>query len=110
MLDLGEDRVRAIAPEVGGGFGAKINIYGEDYVASALSKRLGLPIKWIEDRSEAFLATVHGRDLLAYVELAATREGKVLGLRLRIIADIGAYNMLLTARVPTHSMTMANAT
>ena len=110
MLGLGEDRVRAIAPEVGGGFGAKINIYGEEYVAAALSKRLGLPIKWIEDRSEAFLATVHGRDLIAYVELAAAREGKVLGLRMRIIADIGAYNMLLTARVPTHSMTMANAT
>ena len=110
MLGLGEDRVRAIAPEVGGGFGAKINIYGEEYVAAALSKRLGLPIKWIEDRSEAFLATVHGRDLIAHVELAAKREGKVLGLRMRIIADIGAYNMLLTARVPTHSMTMANAT
>ena len=110
MLDLGEDRVRAVAPEVGGGFGAKINIYGEEYVAAALSKRLGLPIKWIEDRSEAFLATVHGRDLIAYVELAATREGKVLGLRMRIIADIGAYNMLLTAGVPTNSMTMANAT
>ena len=110
MLDLGEDRVRAIAPEVGGGFGAKINIYGQEYVAAALSRRLGLPIKWIEDRSEAFLATVHGRDLIAYVELAASRNGKVLGLRMRIIADIGAYNMLLTARVPTHSMTMANAT
>ena len=105
LLELGEDRVRAIAPEVGGGFGAKINIYGEEYVAAALSKRLGLPIKWIEDRSEAFLATVHGRDLIGYVELAATRDGKVLGLRMRIIADIGAYNMLLTARVPTHSMT-----
>ena len=109
-LGLGEDCVRAIAPEVGGGFGAKINIYGEEYVAAALSRRLGLPLKWIEDRSEAFLATVHGRDLIAYVELAATWEGRVLGLRMRIIADIGAYNMLLTARVPTHSMTMANAT
>ena len=110
MLGLGEDRVRAIAPEVGGGFGAKINIYGEEYVAAALSKRLGLPIKWVEDRSEAFLATVHGRDLIAYVELAAARDGRVLGLRMRIIADIGAYNMLLTAGVPTNSMTMANAT
>ena len=109
-LGLGEDRVRAIAPEVGGGFGVKINIYGEEYVAAALSNRLGLPVKWIEDRSEAFLATVHGRDLIAYVELAAARDGKVLGLRMRIIADIGAYNMLLTARVPTHSMTMANVT
>ena len=79
MLGLGEDRVRAIAPEVGGGFGAKINIYGEEYVAAALSKRLGLPVKWIEDRSEAFLATVHGRDLIADVELAAKRDGSVLG-------------------------------
>ena len=52
-LGLGEDRVRAIAPDVGGGFGAKINIYGEEYVAAALSRRLGLPIKWIEDRSES---------------------------------------------------------
>ena len=110
MLDLGQDRVRAVGPEVGGGFGAKINVYGEEYVAAALSKRLVLPIKWIEDRSEAFLATVHGRDLITYVELAATRDGNVLGLRMRIVADIGAYNMLLTARVPTHSMTMANAT
>ena len=110
LLDMGEDRVRAIAPEVGGGFGAKINIYGEEYVAAALSRRLGLPIKWTEDRSEAFLATVHGRDLTGHVELAATREGKVLGLRMRIIADIGAYNMLLTARVPTNTMTMANGT
>ena len=110
MVGLGQDRVRAVAPEVGGGFGAKINIYGEEYVAAALSKRLGLPIKWVEDRSEAFLATVHGRDLIAYVELAARRDGTVLGLKLRIIADIGAYNMLLTAGVPTNSMTMANAT
>ena len=110
MLGLGQDRVRAIAPEVGGGFGAKINVYGEEYVAAALSKRLGLPLKWIEDRSEAFLATVHGRGLTADVELAATRAGKVLGLRLRIVADVGAYNMLLTAGVPTNSMTMANAT
>ena len=108
MIGLGQDRVRAIAPEVGGGFGAKINIYGEEYVAAALSKRLGLPIKWVEDRSEAFLATVHGRDLIGYVDLAARRDGSVLGLKLRIIADIGAYNMLLTAGIPTNSMTMAS--
>ena len=57
MTGLGESQVRAIAPEVGGGFGAKINIYGEEYVAAALSKRLGIPLKWIEDRSEAFVAT-----------------------------------------------------
>src|SRR5687767_230616 len=107
---LGENQVRAIAPEVGGGFGAKINIYGEEYVASAISKRLGIPVKWIEDRSEAFVATTHGRDILGYVDLAAKRDGTLLGLKLRLIADIGAYNMLLTAAIPTLTMMMANAT
>src|SRR6266508_1994186 len=74
MTGLGQDQVRAIAPEVGGGFGAKINIYGEEYVAAAVSKRLGIPVKWSEDRSEAFVATTHGRDILGYVELAADRK------------------------------------
>jgi len=109
MTGLGQDQVRAIAPEVGGGFGSKINIYGEEYVAAAVSKRLGTAVKWIEDRSEAFLATTHGRDLIGYVELAARRDGKVLGLKLRLIADVGAYNMLLTAAIPTLAMMMANA-
>ena len=110
MNGMGQDQVRAIAPEVGGGFGAKINIYGEEYVVAGLSKRLGLPIKWIEDRSEAFVATIHGRDIIGYIDLAATRDGKVLGMKLRLIADIGAYNMLLTAAIPTLTMMMANAT
>ena len=110
MLGMGQDQVRAIAPEVGGGFGAKINIYAEEYVAAAVSKQLGIPVKWIEDRSEAFVATTHGRDILGYVELAAKRDGTVLGLKMRLIADIGAYNMLLTAAIPTLTMLMANAT
>ena len=107
---LGQDQVRAIAPEVGGGFGAKINIYGEEYVASAISKKLGVPVKWIEDRSEAFLATIHGRDILGYVDVAARRDGTVLGLKLRLVADIGAYNMLLTAAIPTLTLSMLNGT
>jgi aerobic carbon-monoxide dehydrogenase large subunit len=107
---LGQDQVRAIAPEVGGGFGAKINIYGEEYVAAAISRRLGIPVKWIEDRSEAFVATTHGRDLIGYVELAAKRDGKVLGLKIRLIADVGAYDMFFTAGIPTLAMLMANAT
>jgi len=110
MTGLGQDQVRAIAPEVGGGFGAKINIYGEEYVAAAVSKALGLPVKWIEDRSEAFVATTHGRDIIGYVDVAARRDGKVLGLKLRLIADVGAYNMLLTAAIPTLTMMMANGT
>ena len=110
MTGLGQDQVRAIAPEVGGGFGAKINIYGEEYVAAVVTKRLGIPVKWIEDRSEAFVATTHGRDILGYIDVAATRDGKVLGLKMRLIADIGAYNMLLTAAIPTLTMLMANGT
>jgi aerobic carbon-monoxide dehydrogenase large subunit len=110
MLKMGEDQIRAIAPEVGGAFGSKINIYPEEYVAAAVSRDLGLPVKWIEDRSEAFMATTHGRDIMAFVEVAARRDGKVLGLKLRLVADIGAYNMLLTAAIPTLTMLMANAT
>jgi carbon-monoxide dehydrogenase large subunit len=110
LTGMGQDQVRAIAPEVGGGFGAKINIYPEEYVAAAVSKKLGLPVKWVEDRSEAFVATTHGRDIIAYVDLAANRDGRVLGLKMRLIADIGAYNMLLTAAIPTLTMLMANAT
>ncbi len=110
MNGLGQHQVRAIAPEVGGGFGAKINIYAEEYVCSVVSKKLGMPIKWVEDRSEAFVATTHGRDIIAYVDLAATKDGKVLGLKMRLIADIGAYNMLLTAAIPTLTMLMANGT
>ena len=110
MNGLGQHQVRAIAPEVGGGFGAKINIYAEEYVAAAISKQLGIPIKWVEDRSEAFVATTHGRDIIAYVDVAVRRDGKILGLKLRLIADIGAYNMLLTAAIPTLTMLMANGT
>src|SRR6185436_3082439 len=76
--------------------------------ASAISKRLELPVKWIEDRSEAFVATTHGRDIHGIVDLAAKRDGTVLGLKIKLIADIGAYNMLLTAAIPTLTMLMLN--
>ena len=109
MTGLGQNQVRAIAAEVGGGFGSKINIYAEEYIPAVLSKHLELPVKWIEDRSEGFVATTHGRDIIAYVDVAARRDGRVLGLKMRLIADIGAYNMLLTAAIPTLTMMMANA-
>ena len=110
LTGLGEHQVRAVAPEVGGGFGSKINIYGEEYVAAVVSKRLGIPVKWVEDRSEAFVATIHGRDIIGYVDVAAKRDGTVLGLKMQLIADIGAYNMLLTAAIPTLTQLMASGT
>ncbi len=108
MNGMGEDQVRAIAPEVGGGFGCKSAGSAEECVTAAVSRRLGVPVKWVEERSEAFLATNHGRDLIGYVDLAARRDGTVLGLKLRIVADVGAYNMIFTAAVPTSTMTMAS--
>jgi len=99
-LGMGENDVRVIAPDVGGGFGAK-TLHAENFVAAALARKLGAPVKWIETRSEAFVATNHGRDILAYVELAAKRDGKLLGLRTRLFADIGAYELFFTAAVPT---------
>ena len=98
-LGLGQHQVRVIAPEVGGGFGSKLQVYGEEYAISAVSRRLGRPVKWIEERSEAFMATTHGRDIIAYVDLAARRDGTVLGVRYRLIQDIGAYDFLLTAAI-----------
>ena len=101
ILGLGQHQVRVIAPDVGGGFGSKINVYGEDFAAAAVSRRLGRPVKWIEDRSEAFQTTIHGRDVICYLDLAADGEGKVLAVKMRLIADIGAYEMVLTAAIPT---------
>ena len=108
MNGLGEDQVRAIAPEVGGGFGCKSAGSAEELLTAAVSMRLGVPVKWIEERSEAFLATSHGRDLIGYVNLAARRDGAVLGFKLHIVADVGAYNMLFTAAIPTSTMLMAS--
>ena len=108
LNDMGEDQVRVIAPEVGGGFGCKSGGSAEEFVTAAVARRLGVPVKWVEERSEAFLATTHGRDLIGYVELAARRDGTVLGVKLRIIADVGAYNHLFTAAIPTATMMMAS--
>ena len=108
MMGLGEHQVRAVAPEVGGGFGCKINIYGEEYAAAALSRLVKAPVKWIEDRTEAFLTTTHGRDLLGYIDIAARNDGTILGVRARLIADIGAYEVLLTAMIPTLTGLMMN--
>ena len=109
-VGLGEHQVRVIAPEVGGGFGSKINIYGEAFIACILSKQLDAPIKWVADRSEDYLSTTHGRDLIAYVDIAANRDGKVLGLKFRLIQDIGGYEMILSALIPMLTNFMLSGT
>jgi carbon-monoxide dehydrogenase large subunit len=96
LVGLPQHQVRVIVPEVGGGFGCKLNIYPEEMVAAFATMKLGRPVKWIEDRSENLAATIHGRDQVDYVEVAATRDGKVTGLKVHGISDLGAYCQIFT--------------
>src|SRR5215510_744485 len=99
-LGLPLHKLRLVAPDIGGGFGAKLGFYAEDVLCALLSMRTGRPCAWIDGRSESFRATTHGRDQIQYAELAAQRNGRILGLRTRIIADIGAYAMGMGPGVP----------
>jgi len=101
MLRLPETRLRVVAPEVGGGFGSKLNVYPEEALAAYLARQLCRPVKWTETRRENFLATIHGRDQVCEMEFAIGRDGTVLGLRARLWADLGAYYQLLTPLIPT---------
>ncbi len=96
-----EDKLRVIAPEVGGGFGSKIAVYPADFVTVFCSKTLGRPVKWIETRSENYQATTHGRDHVQDVELAATKDGKITGLRCTVHAGMGAYLSTAAPGIPT---------
>ena len=107
VLGLAENKVRAIAPEVGGGFGSKLNVYAEEAVIAWLAMRLGRPVKWSETRSECFQAMIHGRDQIDDCEIAAKRDGTITGLRVRILANLGAYHQLLTPVIPTLTLLMA---
>lgn len=91
VLGLPEHKVRVIVPEVGGGFGAKISLYSEEALASLSSIELGQPVKWVETRSENLLTMTHGRGQIQHVEIASSEKGRILGLKVRIIGDAGAY-------------------
>ena len=101
VLGVPEHRIRVVAPEVGGGFGSKIHCYPEEAVAGYLSMMLGRPIKWSEDRSENYVATIHGRDHIVDLEVAAKRDGTILGLRGHCYANLGAYLSTAAPGVPT---------
>ncbi len=100
LLGMSEERVRVIAPEVGGGFGQKLQVYGEEVFAAWASRKLGMPVKWIETRSENMLAAHQGRDQIAYTKMGLKRDGTITAFHVKIIADLGAYNMLLTPAIP----------
>ncbi len=96
QLGLPQHQIRVIVPEVGGGFGSKLNVYPEEPLTAFIAMKTGRPVKWIEDRSENLAATTHGRDQINYVEVAATREGKVTGLKTYVISDLGSYLQLFS--------------
>ena len=100
VLGIDEARVRVIAPDVGGGFGSKLDVYAEEALAVTLARRLRRPVKWTEERSEGYQATIHGRDFLTTYELAATRDGRILGCRADVKAAMGAYLQLVTPGIP----------
>lgn len=100
VVGVPEARLRVIAPDVGGGFGSKLDVYAEEALCLALARRLKRPVKWIEERSEAFGATIHGRDVVQEIELAATAEGKITAVRVHLTAAMGAYLQLITPGIP----------
>lgn len=101
MIHIPENKLRVVAPEVGGGFGSKLNLYAEEAVVSYLAIHLDRPVKWIEGRRENASATTHGRDQIGDHEIAIQNDGTVLAIRTKMIADVGSYCQLLTPAIPT---------
>ncbi|HLG63907.1 MAG TPA: xanthine dehydrogenase family protein molybdopterin-binding subunit [Ktedonosporobacter sp.] len=105
-LGIERSHIRVYNAEVGGGFGAKTNLVGEEIVAAALSVKLGRPVKWVEDRSENLQAQTHARGQINYVEAAFQNDGRLLALKVRTIADLGAFLSGATAMVPNLTQSM----
>ena len=97
-----ENKLRVIAPDVGGGFGSKIFIYAEETVCVWAAKKVGRPVKWTSDRTEAFLSDAHGRDHVTHAELATDETGKITALRAKTIANLGGYLSTFSSSVPTY--------
>ena len=101
MIGFPENKLRVITPEVGGGFGSKLNVYAEEALLAWISMQLAKPVKWIEGRRENIQATIHGRGQVGYVEIGCKNDGTITGLRYNVFADLGAYMQLLTPAIPT---------
>src|SRR5256884_195153 len=102
VLGIPEHKVRVIAPDVGGGFGSKIFLYNEETVCTWATKQIKRPIRWTANRRESFQTDCHGRDHVTDVELALSKEGKILGLRVKTTANLGSYLSTFAPAVPTY--------
>jgi carbon-monoxide dehydrogenase large subunit len=109
VTGIPEHKLRVIAPDVGGGFGSKLQVTAEEVLALLLARKLGRPVKWTETRSEGNVAVHHGRDQIQKLRLAATADGRILALDVDLLADMGAYLMLVTPGVPLLGAFMFNA-
>ncbi len=103
-----ENKLRIVAPDVGGGFGSKLQFYREEVLATVLANKLGRPVRWTETRSENMVATHHGRGQVQDIEIAATSDGTILGLKVDLLADMGAYLQVITPGTPLLGMFMYN--
>jgi carbon-monoxide dehydrogenase large subunit len=101
VLGLPENKVRVVAPDVGGGFGSKIYLYAEDVVVTWAAKQLNRPVKWTAERSESFVSDAHGRDHVTVAEMAMDKDGKFLAMRVHTTANLGAYLSTFASCVPT---------
>jgi carbon-monoxide dehydrogenase large subunit len=99
-LGIPEHQMRVVAPSVGGGFGSKLDVYAEELLCVALARKHKVPVRWNENRSEGAFSTTHGRGQVQYIELAADADGKVQAMRVRLLADMGGYQQLITAGIP----------
>jgi len=108
-LGIPEHKLRVIAPDVGGGFGGKIGVLPEEMMSLLVAQKLGKPVKWNESRSETMLAAHHGRDQIQDITISATRDGRVTGLKVELLANLGAYNGLVGPGVPILGAFMFNA-
>ena len=102
VLGIPEQKVRVIAPDVGGGFGSKIFLYNEETICSWATRKVKRPVKWTSTRREAFQTDAHGRDHVTEAEMGFSREGKIVGLRVKTVANLGAYLSTFAPAVPTY--------
>ncbi|HSL06758.1 MAG TPA: xanthine dehydrogenase family protein molybdopterin-binding subunit [Pseudonocardiaceae bacterium] len=108
-LGVPEHKVRVIAPDVGGGFGGKLQVTPEEIITFLVARRLGKPVKWTESRSESMVSAHHGRDQIQDITIAARRDGTVTGLKVELLADMGAYLRLVSPGIPLLGAFMYNS-
>jgi carbon-monoxide dehydrogenase large subunit len=101
QLGISEEKIRVVAPEVGGGFGSKLQVYGEEVLVAWCARKTNRPVKWIATRTDDMLTTHHGRDQIDYVRMGAMRDGTLTGIHVKVVQDCGSYHLIEGPVIPT---------